>query len=41
MRGVKKINHSQFADDVLFLVETTTIIARRFKAVLDIFLNAF
>jgi hypothetical protein len=40
MRGVKKINHLQFADDTLFLVVTTTIIVRRFKAILAIFFNS-
>jgi hypothetical protein len=29
--GVKRINHSQFADDILFLGGASSIIARRFK----------
>jgi hypothetical protein len=41
MRGVKGINHFQFVDDTLFLGVATTIIAKRFKAVLDSFLNAY
>jgi hypothetical protein len=37
--GVKHINHSQFADDILFLGGASSIIARRFKLVLDQFLS--
>jgi hypothetical protein len=39
-RGVKEINHSQFADDTLLLGAATTIIAKRFQKVLDSFLSA-
>jgi hypothetical protein len=39
-RGTKDINHSQFFDDTLLLGATYTIIARRFKQVLDTFLLA-
>jgi len=37
-KGVKTINHSLFADDTLLLGGASTIIARRFKKVLDDFL---
>jgi hypothetical protein len=39
-RGVREINHSQFVDDTLLRGATSTIIAKRFKKVLDSFLNA-
>jgi hypothetical protein len=39
-RGVKGINHSQFVDDTLVLEVESTIIAKRFKKVLDYFLSA-
>jgi hypothetical protein len=39
-RGTKDINHSQFFDNTLLLGATSTIIARRFKQVLDTFLLA-
>jgi len=38
--GVKCINHSQFADEILSLARTSLIIARRFKTVMDQFLSA-
>jgi hypothetical protein len=38
--GVKGINHSQFVDDTLFLEVASTIVARRFKVVLNSFLNS-
>jgi hypothetical protein len=34
-RRIKPINHSQLADDALFLGATSTIIARRFKKILQ------
>lgn len=37
--GIKNINHSQFADDTLLLGGATTIIARRFKSLLDKFMR--
>jgi len=37
--GVKNINHSQFADDTLLLGGATTIIAHRFKTLLDKFMR--
>jgi hypothetical protein len=40
MRGVKEINHSQFADDTLLLGAASVIIANRFQKVLDSFLSA-
>jgi hypothetical protein len=40
-RGVKEINHSQFADDTLLLGAATTIIAKRFQKVLDSFLSTY
>lgn len=39
-RGVKSINHSLFADDTLLLGDASSIIARRFKKVLEDFLQA-
>jgi hypothetical protein len=39
LQGFKHINHSQFADDILFLGGASSIIARRFKMVLDQFLS--
>jgi hypothetical protein len=33
--GVKRINHSQFLDDIFFLGGASSIIERRFKMVLD------
>jgi len=38
-KGVKTINHSIFADDKLLLGGASTIIARRFKKVMDDFLQ--
>eukprot|EP00253_Pinus_taeda_P017097 PITA_17097 len=37
--GIKNINHSQFADDTLLLGGAATIIARRFKSLLDKFMR--
>lgn len=39
VRGVKEINHSLFANDTLFIGEASSILARRFKKVLDDFLE--
>lgn len=39
-RGVKEINHSQFADDTLLLGAASIIIVNRFQKVLDSFLLA-
>jgi hypothetical protein len=39
-RGVKEINHSQFADDTLLLGAASIIIANRFQKVLGSFLSA-
>jgi len=39
LKKVKTINHSLFADDTLLLGGASTIIARRFKKVLDDFLQ--
>ena len=38
-KGVKIINHSLFSDDTLLQGGTSTIVARRFKKVLDYFLQ--
>lgn len=38
-RGVKSINHSLFVDDTLFLRGASCIVARRFKNILDRFLE--
>lgn len=38
--GTKNINHSQFADNTLFMGGASTTIASRFKSILDSFLNA-
>eukprot|EP00253_Pinus_taeda_P022073 PITA_22073 len=37
--GVKNINHSQFADDTLLIGGASTTIAKRFKALLDQFME--
>jgi len=39
-RGVKEINHSQFADDTLLLGSTTICTANRFQKILNSFLTA-
>jgi hypothetical protein len=39
--GIKRVNHSQFADDILLLGGASTSIARRFKDVLDQLLLVF
>jgi hypothetical protein len=39
-RGVKEINHSQFADDTLLLGSTTIHIAKHFQKFLSAFLAA-
>jgi hypothetical protein len=39
-RGVKDINHAQFADDTLLLGWASTIIARKFKQQLDLYKEA-
>jgi hypothetical protein len=39
-RRAKNLNHSQFAEDTLLLGGASMIIARRFKLVLDFFLDA-
>lgn len=39
-RGVKSINHSQFADDTLLIGGASTIVARRLKTNMDQFLGA-
>jgi hypothetical protein len=38
--GVRRINHAQFADDTLLIGGASTIMARRFKNILDQFLEA-
>ena len=38
-RGTKRINHSMFADDTLLLGGESCIVARRFKAILDSFME--
>jgi hypothetical protein len=40
VRAVKNMNHSQFADDTLFLGGTSIIIASQFKSILDSYLDA-
>lgn len=37
-RGIKEINHSLFADDTLLIGGASSLIARRFKRILDTFL---
>jgi hypothetical protein len=37
VRGVKRINHSQFVDDTLLFGGASRVIARRFKTILDQF----
>lgn len=37
-RGIKEINHSLFANDTLLIGGASSIIARRFKKILDVFL---
>eukprot|EP00253_Pinus_taeda_P008030 PITA_08030 len=39
-RGIKEINHSLFADDTLLIGGASSLMARRFKRVLDAFLQA-
>eukprot|EP00253_Pinus_taeda_P032656 PITA_32656 len=39
-RGLKEINHSLFADDTLLIGGASSLMARRFKRVLDAFLQA-
>jgi hypothetical protein len=39
-RGVKNLNHSQFADDTLLMGGASMTIASHFKVVLDSFLDA-
>jgi len=39
-RGIKEINHSLFADDTLIIGGASSLMARRFKRVLDAFLTA-
>jgi hypothetical protein len=39
-RGVREINHSQFADDMFLLGATSIIISKIFKKVIKKFLNA-
>lgn len=38
VRGIKEINHSLFADDTLLIGGASSLIARRFKRILDTFL---
>jgi len=40
VQGTKKLNHSQVVDDTLLLSGAFVVIAERFKAILDIFINA-
>ena len=40
IRGTKGINHSLFADDTLLIGGASSIMARRFKKILDLFLQA-
>jgi hypothetical protein len=40
-RGVKGINHSQFANDTLLIGGASTVMAKKFKYVMENFLNAF
>lgn len=40
-KGVKSFNHSLFVDDTLFLGGAPCVVARRFKSILDIFLEVF
>jgi hypothetical protein len=40
-RGVKRINHSQFVDDMLLLGGASRVIARRFKSILDQFTQIY
>lgn len=39
-RGIRPINHSQFADDTILLGRASTLIATQFKKALDTFLKA-
>eukprot|EP00253_Pinus_taeda_P024025 PITA_24025 len=39
-RGIKEINHSLFVDDTLLIWGASSVMARRFKRVLDAFLQA-
>ena len=38
--GIKEINHSQFADDTLILIASSSIIEKKFKRVLHTFLSS-
>jgi hypothetical protein len=40
VRGENSINHSQLANDTFFLGGASTIIARRFKRILDMFVDS-
>jgi hypothetical protein len=40
VRGTKKLNHSQFADDTLLISEASTVITHRFKSILDLYMDA-
>eukprot|EP00253_Pinus_taeda_P005862 PITA_05862 len=40
-RGTKEINHSLFADDTLLIGGASSLMARRFKKTLDLFLQVF
>lgn len=40
IRGTKGINHSLFADDTLLIGGASSLMARRFKIILDLFLQA-
>eukprot|EP00253_Pinus_taeda_P025799 PITA_25799 len=40
VRGTKGINHSLFADDTLLIGGASSLMARRFKSILDLFLQA-
>lgn len=40
MQGTKELNHLQVVDDTLLLSGAFVVIAERFKALLDIFINA-
>jgi hypothetical protein len=39
VRGTKRLNHSQFVDDTLLISVSSTILAIRFKNILDLFTN--
>jgi hypothetical protein len=40
-RGTKRLNHSQFVDDTLLISVASTILALRFKRIMDLFTKAF